>query len=1002
MSPISKLFAPRRKPATKASIQTAATAQPSQSSIQAVLSPDDPMGLTVVWPPEYKQDDPDIVVFVHGLNGGSYRTWTDGSTFWPKDLLPTILPTARVLTFGYNANIYRDCAKGRIEEFSQTLYSDVEINRTSVQSVAIAQNKNPGASIFQVAAGVVFLATPHRGSKNARWGDIGARLCQATKLGAPRTSSAQELRLFSNTVVDINAGFVHLSNRFSIISFHEQQGYPVLGLIVEAYSAIMDVPNEIHTVALNANHVDVCRFENSVDPNFQILSRYIRSLVVDNLKVSCKAHLTSYDILAQMIRHIDDRSISHHRFGLYGQIGVGKTQIALRFLDQYAHRFPVRLWVYADTDHKIRMSFDSIARKLGFESAGTNPEQIIEFVKDWLAHHAGWVVVFDNVEDLRLVASYWPRQFPQDSFIIITSRVSGISLRSGPLTDSVKVECFSEEDATEWFWSQIDTHDRDPAEKALATEIVKKVGCLPLAVNHMAAYIEGRSHSLSEFLYEFQRDDSIAIGQYVAGANISYEEQNLAKAWELSLSGLDDKAAELLDLLSLLDPDRIPLGLLDHFDAAAQTSVSDILWNYRSQQLAISTLEYKSLLEKRKRQPTLRIHRMTQSANRNQWANEPTRQARAFMNALFCICRVYPRQEKGGSMVEFFPSCAQFTEHLLSILDFYQRHARELNPTEEFAEILAHCGWYFFERGETKSARDVLLEAEAICLQLGSGHSQTLGLIYNNLGAVCMLRREEHKGLKYTIKAIEHREHTIPKDSPEIQQLGISYMNYANDMQLVQPFDKNIAADFFNRALDIAQHSPGGTVKSQELVLSNMSCAYYRWNMLDKALHYVKQAVALHQECGADTTYMLYTLYYYGNIQWKLGARRDSYAIHHDCLRRRQILQGDEHYTTGVSLYKTGKLAYELGYQADALEYLEKAEKTFRAYHDDPGLWPRGCLMLGKVMLAIGGSKPDGDLRRQGQEFWDKGMKAARDLKGTSFQGRDDDELDSLVREVYR
>ena len=44
-------------------------------------------------------------MFIHGLTGDREATWTaEGATApWPQTLLPTILPTARVLTFGYDA-----------------------------------------------------------------------------------------------------------------------------------------------------------------------------------------------------------------------------------------------------------------------------------------------------------------------------------------------------------------------------------------------------------------------------------------------------------------------------------------------------------------------------------------------------------------------------------------------------------------------------------------------------------------------------------------------------------------------------------------------------------------------------------------------------------------------------------------------------------------------------------------------------------------------------------
>ena len=46
-------------------------------------------------------------MFLHGLGGGREKTWTAHGAFepWPKALLPVELPTARIITFGYDAHV---------------------------------------------------------------------------------------------------------------------------------------------------------------------------------------------------------------------------------------------------------------------------------------------------------------------------------------------------------------------------------------------------------------------------------------------------------------------------------------------------------------------------------------------------------------------------------------------------------------------------------------------------------------------------------------------------------------------------------------------------------------------------------------------------------------------------------------------------------------------------------------------------------------------------------
>lgn len=97
----------------------------------------DPMGLTVLHAPESKCWTVDIL-FIHGLGGSSLRTWCknrDLEFLWPKRWLPEEpdLSTARILTFGYNANYASK--KGRasltIADFANDLLFRMKYNHDS-------------------------------------------------------------------------------------------------------------------------------------------------------------------------------------------------------------------------------------------------------------------------------------------------------------------------------------------------------------------------------------------------------------------------------------------------------------------------------------------------------------------------------------------------------------------------------------------------------------------------------------------------------------------------------------------------------------------------------------------------------------------------------------------------------------------------------------------------------------------------------------------------------
>lgn len=72
------------------------------------------------------------VVFVHGLNGHPYDSWTSQSgCFWPADLLPDVLGLLwpRILTYGYNANVAAFTG-GAIVSHAEMLAWNLAANRT--------------------------------------------------------------------------------------------------------------------------------------------------------------------------------------------------------------------------------------------------------------------------------------------------------------------------------------------------------------------------------------------------------------------------------------------------------------------------------------------------------------------------------------------------------------------------------------------------------------------------------------------------------------------------------------------------------------------------------------------------------------------------------------------------------------------------------------------------------------------------------------------------------
>lgn len=93
-------------------------------------------GLRVLYTPPSPLID---IIFTHGLTGHPYSTWAAGTdTFWPTQLLPRDIPNARILSFGYDADVMRffgPVGQNSVREHAGSLISDLAAVRAEDDSV---------------------------------------------------------------------------------------------------------------------------------------------------------------------------------------------------------------------------------------------------------------------------------------------------------------------------------------------------------------------------------------------------------------------------------------------------------------------------------------------------------------------------------------------------------------------------------------------------------------------------------------------------------------------------------------------------------------------------------------------------------------------------------------------------------------------------------------------------------------------------------------------------
>jgi hypothetical protein len=99
-------------------------------------------GLTKLYEPEHPSSAIVDIVFVHGLTGNAYSTWlyNDRKTkvYWPCELLRKNYPDARILAFGYDADItqfWGPASSNRVSNHAENMLGSLSRLRARTDTV---------------------------------------------------------------------------------------------------------------------------------------------------------------------------------------------------------------------------------------------------------------------------------------------------------------------------------------------------------------------------------------------------------------------------------------------------------------------------------------------------------------------------------------------------------------------------------------------------------------------------------------------------------------------------------------------------------------------------------------------------------------------------------------------------------------------------------------------------------------------------------------------------
>ncbi|HET9920290.1 MAG TPA: TIR domain-containing protein [Ktedonobacteraceae bacterium] len=298
-----------------------------------------------------------------------------------------------------------------------------------------------------------------------------------------------------------------------------------------------------------------------------------------------------------------------------GLDGIGKTQIAVEYAYRYRDDYQAVLWVRADTRESMISDFAHLADLLDLPEKNTaNREYAVSAVNRWLNNATGWLLILDNVEDLRSIYDFIP--YGGRGHVLLTTCAQA----AGTFATGIELETVQADEGALFLLrrSRIIAPDATlesavESDIARAREISERMGGLPLALDQAGAFIEETACSLDEYLELYQKQHRELLKQ--RGDIADPHPEPVATTWLLSFEKVEranPAAAELLYLCAFLQPDAIPEEIIIEGASMLGPILQPVAASPIKLKKAIAELLKYSLVRRDSKAKTLSIHRLVQ------------------------------------------------------------------------------------------------------------------------------------------------------------------------------------------------------------------------------------------------------------------------------------------------------------------------------------------------------------------------------------------------------
>jgi tetratricopeptide (TPR) repeat protein/transcriptional regulator with XRE-family HTH domain len=617
---------------------------------------------------------------------------------------------------------------------------------------------------------------------------------------------------------------------------------------------------------------------------------------------------------------------------LHGLGGVGKTQIALEYAYRHSLEYSATFWIGAETDEQTIASLVRIAEVLQVPGRDDkDPQRVVGAIHQWLNSHSGWLLIWDNVEDLDVFQRFLPPT--RQGAVLITTRCQAL----GTLAQGLDLLPMQQQEGILFLLRRAKVLHADlsveqvcqfaachPAQYQAAAEFVEVLGGLPLALDQAGAYLEETRCGLPAYLERFRTRRAALLRQ--RGEQARDHPASVSTTFRLSITATAERHPAVRDLLqvcALLQPDAIPEELFrkagTHLGLTLEAVCGDPLEWDRVVGIACSY----SLLSRQPEAQTLSVHRLVQAvlldgmveSEHEQWNVRLIQMLDAVFPEVGPLTAAAARQQGRGLLPHVLPFLQRSTQAPISA---------------SLASLAYKTAQYLREGGQYTDAQPLFVRALSLYEHLLGYDSREVAMVCNYLGVLYGQQGQYAQAKPFFVRALRIYE----QQDPEHPDITSPLENLANVLKSEARYTE--ALPLLHRVLRIREQALGPRHQKLAQTFHNLGDLYASQEQYAEAKPYLERALQLLEQ-SPDQPPTALTLASLGDVCCKLGqyAEAQRFLLRAWQLWRKQL--GPDHPIRTHALAALGRLAFVQGHAARAGRLYQRALRIWELHpHYDP------------------------------------------------------------------